>query len=321
MRNVSAAGIGFALMAALSLGAVATQAATDDGLAKRLETVLKTGHGLQAVRIEVTDAEEDNPKQLTVYGSGVGVWDGTLQFPVTEKQVRKALKVLKRSGFLSMPDRVKGPKPPHAEEGGEPDSTMLVRVVTLDIGGLTKTVVQDNKAYPLEAFRELRDDLVRIFRKAAKAGIGAKSLDDALAKLAAGTLAPEVLRVTVNAPQQRALPSQDGQGWLLRIRDGRIEVLPHTVSGGFGSEVQRPLTPELAHKIATWLREADFSSLPPNVYDAGYTDMTVEVLQREKTLQAREFAGRDPAAEADRRQRFRTLRGHFFELAMSILKG
>jgi len=320
MRRVSAVGVGLALLWAATAFAAKT-ASADRELESRLESALTNDRALHSVRLEVVDGERRDPESMVVYGSGVGIWEHDRQFQTSEKQVRKALRLLERSGFPSMPDRVKGPRPADAEEGGEPDATVLVRFVTLTVGGLTKTVVQDNKAYPLESFEDLCRDLVKIFRKAARHGVEASSLDDGLAKLAAGTLAPEVLHVLVSAPEQRALPSQEGQGWLLTVQDGEVDARAHTLESGFGPEVRRPLTPELARQIAGWLREADISSLPQNVYDTGYTDLSVAVLGHEKSLQAREFAGRDPAAEVARRERFRALRVRFQDLAKSMLGG
>ena len=290
-------------------------------LAKKLHTIVQEKKVPQDLWVETIDGEGPDPREMIVYGSGVGVWAGTRQFPVTEKEMLKALKLLDRVGFASMPDRVKGPKPAHVEEGGEPDSTMIMRAVTLTIGDLSKTVIQDNKAWKLESFEKLREKLVKIFRKAATQGIEASSLDDGLAKLASGALAPEVLQVLVNAPQQRGLRSQEGQGWVLRVNHGLIEVEPHSLETGYGRPVTRRIRPEQARQIAAWLREAGFADMPPNVYDAGYTDLSVTVLGREKSIQAREFAGRDPAAEAALRARFRALRDRLEGLALSIMKG
>ena len=320
MRKMTALGVGLALLWTVVPAFAVTPKSTDRELEGRLEAALKNDRVLHSVRLEVVDGERRDPESMVVYGSGVGIWEHVRQFQATEKQVRKALRLLERSDFTSMPDRVKGPRPANAEEGGEPDATVLVRFVTLSVGELSKTVVQDNKAYPLESFEELCHDLVKIFRKAARHGVEASSLADGIAKLATGTLAPEVLQVLVSAPEQRALPSQQGQGWLLRIEGGVVEVRSHSVDGGFGPEIRRPLTPELAREIAGWLETAHVSSLPQNLYDAGYTDLTVEVLGREKSLQAREFSGRDPAAEAAARGSFRTLRDHFESLATSMLK-
>ena len=325
MLELRAAGVSFALVAVLCTWSANVGAAEpepgkgENPLAAKLHSLATSKDIPQDLWIEAIDGEHPDPPEMIVYGSGVGVWARTRQFPVTEKQMLKALKLLDRAGFASMPDHVKGPKPAHVEEGGEPDSTQIVRAVTLTIGTFSKTVIQDNKAWKLESFEKLRRDLVKIFRKAATQGVEASSLDDGLAKVASGELAPEVLQVLVNAPQQRGLRSQAGQGWVLRIRHGQIEVESHDLETGYGRPVARRVTPEQAREIAAWLREAGLPDMPPNVYDTGYTDLSVSVLAREKDIQAREFAGRDPAAEAALRSRFRVLRDHLQGLAMSLL--
>ncbi len=326
MPNPRAAGVAFALIAVLCASSVGVRAVEpkpdrgEDSLAAKLHSIVQSKMLPADLWIETIDGEHPDPPELIVYGSGVGVWARTRQFPVTEKQMLKALKLLDRAGFASMPDHVKGPKPAHVEAGGEPDSALIVRAVTLTIGGTSKTVIQDNKAWKLESFEKLREDLVRIFRNAARQVVEASSLDDGLAKLASGALAPEVLQVLINAPQQRGLRSQAGQGWVLRINHGQIEVEPHSLETGYGRSVMGRLTTEQARQVATWLRTAGFEDMRPNVYDAGYTDLMVNVLGREKNIQAREFAGRDPAAEAAERARFRALRDHLEELALSFLK-
>jgi len=326
MPELRAAGVSFALVAVLCTWSANVGAAKpepgkgENPLAAKLHSIATSKDIPLDLWIETIDGEDPDPPEMIVYGSGVGVWARTRQFPVPEKQMLKALKLLDRAGFASMPDHVRGPKPAHVEEGGEPDSTMIVRAVTLTIGPFSKTVIQDNKAWKLESFEKLCHDLVKIFRKAARHGIEASGLDDGLAKVASGELAPEVLQVLVNAPQQRGLRSQAGQGWVLRINHGLIEVEPHDLTSGYGRSVARRVTPEQAREIAAWLREAGFPDMPPNVYDAGYTDLAVTVLGREKDIQAREFAGRDPAAEAAVRARFRALRDHFEDLTMALLK-
>ncbi len=312
MRTAVAFGLALALAAGTASPTQVDEAARDRRLGIALKGISKSGLRLDTVRIEVIDGETRDPSELVVYGSGVGVWDGRSQFEFEPELVRRAVKRLHEAGFAGLGERVVGPSPtPTATPGPAPEATQVMSAISVTIGELEKTVYQDNKAYRSAEFAKLRDDLIAIFRGAASIKkVTPKDLDDALTMLSTGVLHPELLELTVNAPQQRELKSQDGQGWMLRVRNGLVEARLHDLKAGYAPAVQKQLGPEEAQRIATWLREAQVTDLPQNLPREGYTDLTVGVLRLSKSMQARKFSGRDPAEQATQRAAFDVLRSH-----------
>lgn len=323
MRRLVAAGVVLGLMAGAVAVADEVADERDRQLAVALEKLSEPGASLEGVRIELTGGENRDPYDLAVYGSGVGVWNRSRQFELDPALVRQALGRLREAGFAKLPERVIGPSPtptPTPAPGAGPHATIVLRSISVTVGNLSKTVHQDNKAWPSPNFAALHGDLVAIFREPGRQGVTPKDLADAIAKLRSGVLRPEVLQLTANAPEQRGLESQEGQGWLLRIRNGRIEAQAHQLGAGYGPLVSRPLSEEGAQRVASWLAEAKLPELPRNIDRKGYLDLAVTVLSHDHTLQARPFAGRDPAAEAQAQKALDQLRARLETLCRETLE-
>jgi len=287
-----------------------------DRLAQRFDKMLEQEKGLEGVIIEVrANPQSDGFKSLTIYGRGIGIWESSKQFELKEKKLRKALELFKEHGFFSLSERVEGPAPTPTSAGPASHARlMFIRSVTLTIGSKSKTSYQDNKAFESPQLRDLVHDLAEIARKPASKGIGCSDLDDGLKKVAAGTLAPETLEVTVNAPTMRSLPSQDGQGWMLRLSHGKVETNSHDLAAGWAKAKSRPLAPAETVRLAKAIKESKFSALPINLKAPGYTDCTVTVLDHHHQIQAREFARELREGEETMIRDFLEMRKAFFEL-------
>jgi hypothetical protein len=258
----------------------------------QLEMALKHEKDLDQVIIEVqANPVSDGFKTLTIYGRGLGIWESSKQFELKEKKVRQALKLFKTHDFFSLPERAIGPAPTPASSGPASNARlMLVRSVTLTIGSISKTTYQDNKTFESPQLRDLVHELGEIGRKSARKGTGCSSLDSGLKMIADGTLAPETLSLTASAPEMRNLPSQDGQGWMLKISHARVEANSHDLSDGWAKPLERPLDPTEAEKLVTVIAKSGFPEMPINLKAPGYTDVTITVLNHHHQIQAREFA-------------------------------
>ena len=81
--------------------------------------------------------------------------------------------------------------------------------ISLELDGLEKTVVQLRKGDQSEDLRELAAALLAVSRGHAERGITPTGLADALAKVASGELAPELLSLSV---QRKPMAGQEGRG-------------------------------------------------------------------------------------------------------------
>ena len=273
----------------LPLSAVPAEAGDDlsgitvEGL---LEKARKDETVRSSILIEVEGQLDANVHQLNIYGRGVGIWNAESQFILKSKEVVSAIDLLLQAKFCDMPDRF-------AYEEADDERPMpikMMRAIKVTAGGLSKTVIQDNKGPRSEPFAKLTADLVALCRKPAESALTASSLDDGLRKVADGVLAPETLTVTVNAPELRSLKSQKGQGWQLLVRHSKLILHSVTLDHGVNKVGERTLEAAEVQKLARTLLDAGAPDLPSNLNTAGYTQLMVAVLNQKMRTMARVYA-------------------------------
>lgn len=281
-------------VATLSWSAAAAAENPQDEAFNELLKKARTDESLrETVRMEVEGLVDRETHQLTVYGRGIGIWNKEGQFTLTSKNVVAAIDLLIDAKFSDMPERFAFDEETEHEE----KPVQLIRVVTVTVGNLSKTVVQDNKGPKSEPFAKLAADLVSMCRKPAENLVTASSLTDGLEKVATGTLAPETLTVMVNAPELRSLKSQEGQGWQLSIRNAHLELTSVTIAHGVQKVSERALDQVEAKKLVKTLLDAKVADLPTSINTSGYTQLTVAVLNQKVRTLARTFAG-EPGKDA-----------------------
>ena len=269
------------------------------------------------LRIGIDGFLDDGVRSLTVYGRGLGAWNNELQIELSKKQVRKCLKLLEKYEFLSMPERI-GSEEPADPRGRVPaEGTQLIRSVTLVIAGMSQTVEQDNKAPESAPFREMVAEIVNVCRPSSSTGIASSDLADGLKKIADGALAPELLKISCNAPQLRSLTDQKGQGWILHLSHGVLTVTPQSLAHGVGVPAGRTLTPPEIRNLARLLVTEEAASWPANLNLPGYLQLSIRVLNRHTDVMARQFAGK-PEPAAPIRASFSRVRGTLFNLSQEI---
>jgi hypothetical protein len=275
---------------------------------KALKGAHKSGGERRLLRIGIEGQLAPGLTRLDIYGRGVGIWNDERQFKLEDKAVREAVDLLLKADFAAMPDRF--------AFGGSDDQekpVQLLRVITVDVGGLSKTVTQDSKGPISVPFEKLITQLVALCRKPSQSGLGASSLDDGLRKVADGTLIPEAMRITVNAPQLRSLASQTGQGWLMTVRQGALTLQSHVLDRGYKTVVDRPITTDETRALARELLDDKVSELPANVNTQGHTQLMVGVLNHRIDVMARPFASPEDAAAMATEQAFGAVRKALFE--------
>jgi hypothetical protein len=279
-----------------------------------LATSIKEPTTFRGMRIDVQGFLGGGLRSLSVYGRGFGVWNRRRQFKLTRDQIRSYLKVLEAYHFTSMPARIGSGE---LEERGtfkekeRENVTQMIRSVTLTVAGMSKTVEQDNKAPESKAFKKMVAAIVTVCHPAAANGVTAKDLQDALEKIASGALEPELLWVSINAPELRSIRGRKGQGWKLTIAHARLTAQRWTLRNGPAVPVQRWLSEEEIRSLAHILTTAHAASLPGNLNLPGYLQLSISVLNHGRTLMARRYASRSGPKPAELRD-FLHIRKAFF---------
>jgi hypothetical protein len=255
---------------------------------------------------------------VEVFGSGVGVWNSSRQFEMPRETIRRILSLLRDAGFATMPSSPGGGQRSKEEGPTLPrPGTEVTCQISLELDGLEKTVVQLRKGEQSEDLRELAAALLALSRDHAQRGITPTGLADALARVASGELAPELLSVSA---QRRPMAGQEGRGWLLAVRRQHAEARPFTPGEGFGEARQASLDAQEIRALAELLTRDGLPKMPRNLWSDVYTDLEVTVMRWGKSIQARQFDGLKPDALRDQQKAFDHIVDRLIQLSRRILE-
>ncbi len=156
--------------------------------------------------------------------------------------------------------------------------------VRAEIGGVTKSSAQLFDGEQSEKLLRLAGALIDTVEPRAAGGETAHSIEDGLAKISAGELAPEVLQV-----RWLSLPGTEHEqpGLIVRIRRGRIERQAYTPGVDIGGTTSRALTPSQLQTLIRAFEDAEFWQLPLNLEADGLNEIQVSILAQTKTVIAR----------------------------------
>mgnify|MGYP006923512589 FL=1 len=94
---------------------------------------------------------------------------------------------------------------------------------------------------------------------------------------------------------------------MTRVEGRRVEAQVSTKGKGWAPVVALAVPREELLGLVRTIAAAGPAAFPKNLYDDGYTDLVITVLDRTVSVQARHFAGKDPKAQDDVRKSFRTV--------------
>lgn len=255
---------------------------------------------------------------VEIFGSGIGVWNSSRQFTIPADAIRRTLSLLSDAGFAAMPAAARGERVSREAGPRLPrPGTEVTCQISLELDGLEKTVVQLRKGDQSEDLRELAAALLAVSRGHAERGITPAGLADALAKVASGELAPELLSVSV---QRKPMAGQEGRGWLLAVRRQHGEARRFTPGGGFGEARRASLEAQEIRTLAELLTRDRLPTMPANLWSDVYTDLEVSVMRWGKSIQARQFDGLKPEALGVQQRAFDHLVDRLDQLSDRILK-
>lgn len=289
----------------------ATAVEADPGAVE--EAIRQARQGGTPFHLRVHCADDQGIRAFDLFPSGVAIWNQGTQVRVPPEVRDGLLQALLDQGFPSFADNYGG-KPPTATPqpaDGAPSAPLTVSCrIRFESQGAVKSSVQQIYGEQSAALTGLAAGLLDLVEPMAANGTTAADLDDGLAKLASGDLAPETFELRFvslpTGPDSRAAPAS-GTGTILRVVEGHLSRQPYTP----GREIGEPRTENLDRaafeRLVDALRVADFDALPTNLFADDQIELEVRVLGHRKAVLARPFAGlaRESADAAG--ERFATL--------------
>ncbi len=280
----------------------------DAELARRLDKLLAAADTKESwsISVEAVGEKDRRLHRVLLWSDGVGIWDGESQFRLEPPARKEILTAFRDQGFCRINDEL------YKEGSGRrvPNGITQEQAVTLEIGGMTKTVTHTVPAhgrYPdvEEAARPLLA-IVNIVRTVCEGpagkGIRATDLADGLSKVAGQRLADVTFKLFVNRQEEAG-----GSGWLARVDGKRLTTQVSTKGKGWTRPVETRLSNDEFLEFVRTVVAATPGAFPKNLYDEGYTDLTVSVLDRSVNVQARPFSGMDPKKHEEVRKAFRSV--------------
>jgi hypothetical protein len=261
----------------------------EDPLAPALDELLKGAGKPEEFWIDVTWPISAN--QLTavrVWGTGVGTWNRSTQFRLTNEDVQKIVREIRESRFGAYPIEVREEDEKDKKKSGERDETELYGRIIVSTGDVTHLVRQMGEKAERE-LEALAKTVIRTCQKPASQGERIANLDDGLRRIADGKLAPEVLDVLARRKVDKPDPALGEENWMLRI-SGRRAVDRDLTKKPAVERVMR-LTDEEHKTLVTLLRDAKVGTLPQSLWAPRYSSLRAQVLNQARNIQARQFVG------------------------------
>lgn len=280
------------------------------------------------LHVLVECADDAGMRQAEVFGNGVAVWDRRRQLTLPREELVALLERFRRAGFGGFQEmygtivrEIPIPQdPPPSEDPGWLSAIQVICRVVLTLDGVSKQSVQLAKGPRSAELDALAHGILDSVRPAPGAGIAARDLEDGLARIGGGGLAPETLTLLLHRKPASEAVADGEEAWILRLEGRRAAVEPFRVPGGYGDPVTLDLDGSEVARVATLLADAGVGTLPENLWAGHYTDLVVAVLDHEARIQARRFSGMTPATHGEAQQRFDRLYQGLADLAHRVLR-
>jgi hypothetical protein len=275
-------------------------------LRQALERAVSESAGWDTLRLLVECREDGAMTSMKVFGNGIGIWNDERQLLLVPDQIGSLLRALRRADFPGMEDTYGGASSPRKPPlpGGGGMVTIVTCRIELGLAGYDKQVVQLSRGEQSPTLKKLAEDLLRVCHPRARLGLAAASLRDGLEKVSREELAPETWLVVMHRKPGEERGDGDHPGFLLRVAGYQAATQPYDPVTGYRDPVLLHLGAKEVGILARELAARDPASWPVNLYAADYTDLTIRVLNHEKTVQARQFAGLAQATHGHHQKAF-----------------
>ena len=310
------------LLFGCATGTDTAPAGSDQALRQYLREAAADGSRRDSLHLLVRCTGEDGTRAAEVFGNGVGIWGSRRQFTLQPEEVSSLVEILDKADFAGFAEIYGGraalEMQPQKEEPGVCCPMQVVCNVELSFAGGTKRVAQLAKGEQSAQMRQLAEDLLDACEKPAQAGITADDLTDGLGKVAGGILAPETIRVLLHRKPEDRTAAGD-QGFILRVFGGIATSRSYDVGGRLQDPVSLTLSSAEVAALARELAEPSFEKLPINLFAPDYKDLSIEVLNHKKSVQARRFDGMTPTTHAEGQAGFELVYDFLYKLHVRVL--
>lgn len=285
-------------------GPAGSDPASSEPIHRALEAALER-QGWDELRIESECLDAASRLRFaTLYGSGVGIWNRDRQFNVPRERLLTLLQEIDRAGFAAMREIHGGKDDPAPASPARWAPRMTCRV-HLALDGTDKQSYQLAEGRQSAELKALAEKVLAVAEELGPRGVTAASLDDGLAKIARGELAPETLALQLQ--RQPENPNAPEGGWMLRVRGDRAEVSRFTNAEGWSEPRRFQLSRTEVADLGRRLAETGLEGMPANLHAPAFYDFEVQVLNHKRSLQARGFAGVTPETHGEKQKRFNQL--------------
>jgi len=258
--------------------------------------------------LQVDCTDQKGNRAFELFPGGAAIWNRRSQILLTPAARSDLLKRLLERGYPGFEDSYGGRDLP-VKSAAPARISCSIRI---DIQGLQKSSVQmaggEQYAPLLELAAELLDEAERF----AGSAVTPVDLGDALDKLSAGQLAPQLLQLRF-----LELPGPDNNepGTLLRIVGGQLSRQAYRQGHAPEAPTLQPLRQADFSGLLAALQAVQLPGLPANLWSENQVELEVQVLAHKKVVLARRFSRLEANTQAPAQQRFDKLLVVLRELA------
>jgi hypothetical protein len=267
------------------------RAVADPGAAERLRIYTECLHNGDRLEVEL-------------FARGVGIWNGERAFHLPPEEITVLLRAVLAAGFAEMPSSYGG-RPAREDGSSSGGPVRILCEVEVQIGDSSKRVEQLAEGEQSRTLEALAGEILQRCREPGAAGVGASDLSDGLGKLSRGILPPEVLRLILHKKPE--LFQAEDRGFLLRIRGRMVTTREYHRSTGYGPPRSLELSEGELEQLTERVSELELDQLPVNLFAPDYTDFSIELLDRRRSVQARQFPGIGPKTHGPIQKHFDAL--------------
>lgn len=229
--------------------------------------------------LEVRCTDRKGPRLMTLYPSGVLIWNGRQQARLEGNQRMGLAKTLLDGGFPGFQDRYGG-KPAELKTGAP---LSILCSIGVSAAGQEKYSYQDLNGERSGPFMSLASSLLDQVEEDGEKGMAAESLADGLDKLSDGRLAPEALELLL-----LLLPEQaESGGVILEAKGGRLSRQAYRPGVEMGERQSRALTQAWVGEAVAAMRAAGLLSMPQAMPAKDRLRLELSVLGNRVSVQAR----------------------------------
>ncbi len=269
---------------------------------QELAAAARAPHSTRSLKLFVECRRQNSLVSLETFVNGTSIWNNERQFTLDQTAIARLVRTLHAADFAAMKDVYGGTSAATPKEP-EDRATVSTCRISVALNGREKESVQLNKGEQSQALKTLAENLLKIAEGRAAGGVRAASLRDGFAKIASGKLAPEASTIMVHRKPEGEGTSRR-RGFLLQVSGLSATSQPYDPQKGYGDEVVGPVTPAVIRRLARDIAARAPDNWPVTFYAQDYTDLTLRVLNRKRSIQARQFAGMRPEERGSRQADF-----------------